>query len=166
MSQIELSFDELKQDMIADLLKHDLMVLATGDGERVYARTVMTVFDDLTVYMGTKKNSRKYQQIEEKPYVALAGGRFQIEGKATILGHPRDKEDNTYLDRFKEQQPERFASQDSRGNFDNPNMRVIEIAPTRIAYYVQTPKPADCYIAIIEPEKKRAYKQTREKDQF
>jgi len=166
MSQIELPYDEIMKDVIANLVNHDLMTLATGDGKRVYARTVMTTFEDLTVYLGTKKNSRKYQQIESNPYVALAGGRFQIEGKAKILGHPKDMENSVYLDRFKEQQPERFESQDSRGNFDNPNMRVIKIEPDRVAYYVQGPSAEESYIAILEPEKKKAYKLTREKDQF
>ena len=152
--------------MISNLLKHDLMTLATGDGERVYARTVMTTFDDLTVYLGTKKNSRKFQQIESNPYVALAGGRFQIEGKATILGHPKDEENSVYLDRFKAQQPERFESQNGRGNFDNSNMRVIKIEPDRVAYYVQGSTADESYIAVLEPEKSKAYKLTREKDQF
>jgi hypothetical protein len=80
--------------------------------------------------------------------------------------HPNDEENKVYLDRFKEQQPERFENQMSRGNFDNPNMRVIEINPTRIAYFVQGKTAPESYIAILEPHKKKAYKLTREKDQF
>ena len=166
MSEIELSYEKLKQEIMSDLVKHDLMVMATSDGEKVSARTVMTVFDKLTVYVGTKKNSRKYKQIEANQNVALASGRFQIEGIASLKGHPKDESNNAYLERFKEQQPERFKNQNSRGNFDNPSMRVIEIAPKRIAYYVQGPTAAESYIAILEPDEKRAYKLTREKDQF
>ncbi|MBN2334560.1 pyridoxamine 5'-phosphate oxidase family protein [Candidatus Bathyarchaeota archaeon] len=166
MAQIELPYDELKQGLAADLLKHGLMVLATCDGGRVYARTVITVFDGLTVYVIAKKDSRKYKQIEVNPHVALAEGSFQIEGVASLQGPPRNEGNLVYLDRFKAQQPKLFESQDGKGNFDNPNMRVIKIEPYRVAYYVQRPIADESYLNVLEPEKKKAYKWTREKDQF
>ena len=143
-----------------------MMVLATCDGERVCARTVITVFDGLTVYVMAKRDSRKYRQIEANPRVALAEGGFQIEGVASLQGRPRDGGNLVYLDRFREQQPKLFESQSSKGNLDNPNMMLIKVVPYRVAYYVQKPVAAESHLKVLEPEEKKAYKWTRERDEF
>jgi len=166
MVHIELPYDEQEQDMAAKLKKHGLMVLATTDGERVYARTVLTVFNGITGYVMAKKKSRKYTQIKVNPNVALAEGSFQIEGMATLVGHPRDEANRIYLECFKRDQPQLYERQERVGNLDNPNMALLKIEPNRIAYYVQGPTAEESYLNVLEPEKKKAYKWTREKEEF
>ena len=166
MTHIELPFDELKQDLATKLKKHGLMVLATHDKEKVYARTVLTVFDGLTGYVMMKKDSRKYNQIQANPKVALAEGSFQIEGTASLQGRPRDEKNRVYLECFKNDHPQLFERQDKVGNLDNPNMVLIKIVPDRVAFYVQGPTAEESYLNILEIDNKKAYKWTREKDEF
>ena len=64
MSRNEVDYDDLKQEMIEEMENHLLMVLAASDGKKVSARTVMCVFDELNILIGTKINSNKYQQIQ------------------------------------------------------------------------------------------------------
>lgn len=166
MSQIEMSYEDLKMEMIKEIEKQDLIVLATSEGESVTARTVMCVNDGLTIYCGTKKNSRKYKQLTVNPNVALASRSLQIEGVATLGGHPLEEGNSGYLEAFKKQQPIVYENQSKRGNFENPYMRVIEITPKRIAMYVQGATAPESYLAILEPMNKKAYKLTREGEQF
>jgi general stress protein 26 len=165
MSKIELPYDDLKQEIISELLKHDRMVMATTKGTNVTARTIICIYDDLTIYCGTKKNSRKYKQIMINPKVAFASGTIQYEGAASIMGHPLNGKNTTYINKFQEQQPSTYENQSKR-HFDNKNMSIIKIEPSRIALYKPGPKAADTYIAILEPLKLKAYKLTRDDDQF
>lgn len=66
------------------------IVLATGAGSRITARTMSPVNVGLDVFMQTSRFFTKTEQMEENPNVALCLGNIQIEGTAEFLGHPAD----------------------------------------------------------------------------
>lgn len=67
-----------------------IMVLAASAGGRMTARSMGCIFNGLRIAFQTSDTSTKISQIRENPRVALCLGNIQIEGKATVLGHPCD----------------------------------------------------------------------------
>ena len=101
-SQAELlSYDHLRQEVVQQLGKAKHMVLATCAGNRVTARTMSCVADDLTVYCQTLDSYTKCRQIAQNPNVALCAGNLQIEGRATIEGHPLSAGNERFVELFK-----------------------------------------------------------------
>ena len=134
MSQIELSYEDLKQEVIKEIQKYHEMVLATSGGESVTARTVACISDGLTVYFTTTQESRKYTQIAANPNVALAAGNIQIEGVVSLRGHPLAEGNAAFIEVLRETRPELYEIM-SQMHFKIPNYELIEIAPRRIALY-------------------------------
>ena len=105
MSQIELSYEEMKQKVIKDIQKHPRLYLATSEGEFVTVRRMGFVSDGLKIWFVTDLESRKYKQIMANPKVAIAGGDdLQIEGVASLKGHPFDEPE--FIKAYKETQPD------------------------------------------------------------
>ena len=95
MSQVELYYEELEKefiDALADLGREDLhterAVLATSYKDKVTARRVRLLSDGLTLYGWTINNSRKAEQILANPNVSVVVEYIQIDGVASIKGHP------------------------------------------------------------------------------
>jgi general stress protein 26 len=164
MSQIELSYEDLKQEVISEIQKHERMVLATSEGEFVTARTMRCVPNGLNIYNLTNRNSRKYEQITANPKVALAYGNLQIEGVASLKGHPVDKENVRFIETFQEKQPDAYERWSQRGHFQNPDVMLIEVAPRRIALYKEGALPSESCIDVLDISNKKAYKLTRKGD--
>lgn len=141
MRQIELSYEELEKDFIKELAKlgsegpYKRGILATSEGDHVTARRMWLVPDGLTIYCYTFRGSRKCKQILANPNVAVVAGFVQIEGVASLKGHPLDEENADYIKAFKENQPEKYESYKSNSNFQNPDLDlvVIKVEPKRIA---------------------------------
>jgi len=109
MSQIELSYEDMKQEMIKEIQKHPHGYLATSEGEFVTVRRMGLVSDGLTIWCLTSEQTRKYKQIMANPNVAIAAGDYlQIEGVASLKGHPRDEENSVFIKAFREQLPDRY----------------------------------------------------------
>jgi len=161
MSRVELSYNELKEEMLEALLKHRLLVLATSDGENVTARTVRCVPDGLKVYVAANKNSNEWNQVQENPNVALAGGNLQIEAVASLKGQVSDDENKPYLESFKRIDPERYLDWERRGHFANPLSHILEINPSKMSLYFSMPSPEDSHISVLDVENQKAYKLTR-----
>ena len=161
MSQIELPYDELKQEMIKELEKHKELILSTSQAEKVTSRTMRCITDGLTIYCQTANKSRKYIQMTANPNVALASGNLQVEGVAKLKGRPIDEENISYLKVLKEKVPEAYAIWSERGHFQNPAQRVIEISPHRMALYKGAVSPLDTGILILDIWKEKAFKITR-----
>ena len=122
------------QEMIQEIQKHKLVVLATSDGESVTARTVLRISDGLNLFCFTGNYTRKYKQMMANPNVAIAAGNLQIEGGASLKGHPLDEENTAFIKAYKKTRPDAYE-RSSRVHFHRKNVRVIEIAPQRIALY-------------------------------
>lgn len=162
MSQIELSYEDMKQEMIKEIQKHQFVVLATSEGESVTARSMLLISNGLKIFFMTNPNYRKYNQIMANPNVAIAAGNLQIEGVASLKGHPLDEENAEYIKAFKDTQPD-FYERSTRVNFKRPDVRVIEVVPKRIALYTSGDmvSGAEPYIDILNTVKEEAHRVTR-----
>ena len=152
MSQAELSYEELKQEILKELLTKRTGVLATSDGEDVTAREVLIFSDELTIYCFTSPNSRKYKQMAVNPRVSIATGSLQIDGIASLRGHPLDEENARFIEIHKEQNPEYFKISESV-HFKKPDSKVIQITPKRIGKWVRGGQ-----IDILNITKKQAHR--------
>ncbi len=164
MSQLcaDLPYEELEKEAMGEIQKHTHMVLATCHGGSVSARTMLCIPSGLTLYFITHRNSRKFKQVCTNPNVALADGNLQIEGVVATKGQPLDTENAACITAFREKRPERYqAWATERGHLDNPDMRVVEVTPTRIALYRGGVLPSDSAILVLDIAAGKAYKMTR-----
>ena len=87
--------------------------------------------------------------------VALSINNLQIEGTVTLKGDPLDDENSGFIRMFKEKRPEVYKNWGPMLEDSNSNERVLEITPTRIAFYRGGP---DLHRDIMNIPKKKAFK--------
>jgi general stress protein 26 len=135
MSQIEVSYEEMKQIVTKEIQKCPHVYLATSVGDFVTVRRMGFVSDGLKIWCVTDIDSRKYKQIQANPNVAIAGGgNLQIEGVASLKGHPMDERNSDYIQVLQEKNPEMYARVSRPGrNLQRPGTRLIEVIPKRVA---------------------------------
>ena len=160
MSQVELPYEDTKESVINSLQKQSLGVLATSKEDIVRAGMMRIISQGLKVYCFTDMNSRKYNQIQTNPNVAIVAKNIQIEGKAILKGNPADEA--SFLEAYKESQPDNYASSLEKGHFDRSNFRVIEINPSRIALYkgIDVEAGTLSHIDVLNLQKKQAHRIT------
>ena len=146
--------------------KHSIGVLSTSDGGLVTSREMRLVYDGLTVYYYTSVDSRKYKQITSNPNVAISVSVIQIEGKASILGHPALPENAKFFQLYKEQQPQAFEISYNKylAEGKHPEVKLISITPRRVTLYVSGPPAISAgytfvgYMDILNIEKQQAHR--------
>jgi general stress protein 26 len=139
MKQVEISYKELERAMINKFAKlgsegeYERAILSTSAEDHVTARKMRFIADGLTLYCYTIRNTRKYKQILMNPNVAVVVGYIQIDGVASIEGHPLEKKNADFIKVFQETQPEFYEGY--KHVFHNPDRDavLIKIAPKRIA---------------------------------
>jgi general stress protein 26 len=163
MYQTELPYEESKQKIINELRKHKTGVLATSDGSTVSAREMVFVYDGPTIYCRSEGLFKKFKHIDANPNVAIAAGNIQIEGIATIKGHPLDKSNSRFIQLYKEQIPQAYEVA-CRDYFPRSDCRLIAITPQKITLYIGGP-PAESagysfsgYFDIINIEGRTAHR--------
>jgi uncharacterized pyridoxamine 5'-phosphate oxidase family protein len=139
MSPTALSYDELKQEFEQQLQKTEHGVLATSKGDVVTAREIMTLSDGLKIKCFTGENSRKYKQIKANKNVALSINNLQIEGTATLTGHPLDARNAGFNTQFKEKFPQAYEFWRPLSENPSSDATVIEIIPNRLSAYKVSP---------------------------
>jgi len=135
MSPTTLSYDELKQELVQEVQKHQHGVLATSDGNYVTAREMMVLIDGLTIFCFTASSTRKYKQIQKNNNIALSLNNLQIEGIATLRGHPSEKDNTGFLRMFEEKFPKAYEFWGSICKNPESNFQLIEISPMKITAY-------------------------------
>ena len=164
MSQIELPYEDTKQKIVNEIKKHQFGFLATSDGDFVTVREIRCVPHGVTIYCFTNRNTKKCKQIMKNPNVAVAYGNhrvpnrgIQIEGVATLKGHPLDEENTVFLKAYKETQPAAYERSMQRHFVrTRPDLRVLEIVPRRITLMVQGETPAGSYFELLDIDKREA----------
>ena len=106
MSQIEVSYDESRERIVQELRKQSRLYLATADLQYVTVRYMGFVSEGLTMWFRTDRRTRKHKQIAANPNVAIAGPDLQIEGVATLKGHPLDEENSEFQRVYRKLHPE------------------------------------------------------------
>ena len=93
-------------EIITALEKEKTLILATCTENHVTIRHMSHVNDGLTIYFQTGRDYLKTKQIIANPCVALSIGTYDIEGKAEIIGHP--KENPLFVEKMKSKHPDAF----------------------------------------------------------
>jgi len=106
---------------------HNIMVLATGSGGRISSRQMSVIVYNEKFYCQTDETFLKYKQITENPNVALSYKNLSIEGKCRTIGHPLDKDNSFFADRFK-----KHFSLSYKSYTAIPTERLLEITPTLV----------------------------------
>ena len=78
MSFFEIPFEEMKQQMIDEIGKHEWAYLATSDANKIRVGKMRLVSDGLRLWCFTRPVTRKYKQIMVNPKVAFADGNLQV----------------------------------------------------------------------------------------
>ena len=82
------SIDPKAQAILNERFHHDcLIALATEEDHRPFVRTVNAYYEDGAFYVITHALSRKMQQIEKNPRVAVSGDWFTAQGVGENQGH-------------------------------------------------------------------------------
>ena len=159
MMQDDIIYEDAKLEMIKELEKRHLMILATSEEKVVTARLMRCVLKDLTIYCATDRRSRKYKQIMANPNVALSEGGLQIEGVAYMQGHPLEEDNAPYIEVFQKKQPDVYEIW-SQTYFQNPDFRLIKIIPRRIALYKsgRLDNVSEHHMVILNTVKEEAYR--------
>jgi len=158
MSQYEVSYAELKKEIEDELVKLRLGFLATSENDYVRNGAVFMVSNGLTIYVFTFLASRKFQQMKANPNVGFSVSTLQIEGLATLKGHPLDEPE--FLEAYRKNQPDAYETRTKTYFSDNqPDVRVVEIKPTRICRFKSTQKyktPESCF-EVLNVTDEKAY---------
>ena len=159
MSQIELSYEDTKLNMIEEIKKRQFMVLATSEEDYVMARTVVFIPEGLSVFFMMRPATRKYTQIEANPNVAVADGNLQIEGVASSRGHPFAEQNTKIMEIWKEMNP-RLYENAANSYPKRPEIELIEVVPRRIALYKNPAfdNVSEPYWHILYVDAKKAFK--------
>lgn len=126
----DITYRNLKEEVIDFLNKNHLLVLATSLSGKVTARTVNCINKDLTVFFQTSKLSVKYQQMQQNPNVALCFGNMQMEGLAQIRRHPLHYFNRSFAAAYKRLHT---CAYEKYSNL--PDNVVVEVTPKVIALW-------------------------------
>lgn len=157
MSPTVLPYEETLQNALRELHKNSFGVLATAEGNRVTARQMMLVFDELKISCFTTNFTRKYKQISVNKNVALAFANIQVDGTASIGGQTCDPQNAWFLNAVKSQFPKVYEHY--RDWLENPNTtcEVIKITPKRIALFYGPPDP-NRHLDVINIEAQTSFR--------
>jgi general stress protein 26 len=140
LRQVKISYEKRKQEIIDEFKKlgtegfYERAILSTSENNLVTARKMRFVPKGLNLYCYTDRNTRKLTQIIANPNVAIVIGYIQIEGIASVKGHPFDNIE--FIQAYKDSQPE-FYEQWRVGQppREERDLVLIEVVPNRIAEY-------------------------------
>jgi uncharacterized pyridoxamine 5'-phosphate oxidase family protein len=92
----EIDFNNLSNEIVDLLHGISEITVATCDSNKVTARTVYCISDNINLYFITSSAYIKYKQLSKNPNIALAINNIQIEGIAENLGHPLEEQNKFF----------------------------------------------------------------------
>jgi hypothetical protein len=125
---MELDFESLKQEAIDAIERNKTMVLATCSDNKVTARTMSCVSNDLKIFFQTGDDTIKFKQMKENPNIALCCSNMTIEGIARFLNHPLKEKD--FIERYKKEHHGSY----NLYSFLRSEI-VIEVEPKKITFW-------------------------------
>ena len=99
-----------EEELTRTLETESTVILATCADGHVTIRPISHINDGLDVLFQAGADSLKMQQIAANPRVALCIGTYQVEGAATVLGHPMAKENSFFAQTYRAKHPSSFEN--------------------------------------------------------
>lgn len=129
----------MKDDVLAFLNQHNRCVLSTGgaDGQPEAAMVGYSVNANLELLIGTSNKSRKYQNLQHNPKVAVVMG-FGTDATVQYEGTAREvpqEEVESWLEEHLKQLP------GAKDYVHKPDQVWLLVSPTWLRYLVHTPTP-------------------------
>jgi general stress protein 26 len=163
MNQIGLEYQNLEKTIKNEFNKlcseglYKRGIIATSKDNHVTARRMRLIPDGLTLYAWTDSRSMKIDQIRSNPNVAVVAGFIQVEGKATLCGHPLRPENRDYIEAYKRKLPDWYEKVEKSTFESVDHIELIKINPSKISM----PSMADTFSKdILDVEKGIAYRIT------
>ncbi len=97
----EPEFEVIKNEILTVFAENKGMILATSLDDRVTARHVSYVNDDLDIYFTSWNHNKKVVQMKSNPNVAICLNNIQIEGKAEVLSSVFEEKYKRIADLFR-----------------------------------------------------------------
>lgn len=120
-----LDFERLQEKCVKYLNDRKFISAATGFQNQVRVRVVDYVNDGIRLGFITWDDTIKMEHLKQNPSISLCVDSIQMEGKATILGHPTATGNESLMDLYKERHPSPYK------NFVSlTNTRLIVVEPT------------------------------------
>lgn len=147
---LELDFEEVREQKIRFLDSHHVIVLATSYDNRVTARTVTYATKGLEIYFMSWDHHKKIIQIRGNPKVALCRDNMSVEGVAKILGSPLEEKNKECAEIFREKYPRDFE-----GYAHITGMVIVKVEPTLIVSWVR--RDDRFFLEYLDLKNKSAY---------
>lgn len=138
------NFSKKLSDFLDEFGKGRKLVLSTADNNKVTSRMMSIVQINGSFYFQTDKTFRKYQQINNNPFVALCIDNMQIEGVCKEIGHPIENE--AFCSIYKE-----YFSSSYKMYTSLDNERLFIITPTYVERWIY--KEGVPFLEIFDIEK-------------
>lgn len=142
-------FDCESKKFFEQFENHQKMVLSTSLNNKVTSRMMSIIILDRKFYFQTDITFRKYEQIQNNPYVALCINNIQIEGLCKQIGSPSDNE--TFCKLYHKYFP---SSYEHYTNLENERLFVIN--PLYIQKWIYDKD--ESFIEILDFEHKKYFK--------
>jgi len=105
-----LEYEKLQEKCIKYLNDRKFISAATGLQNQVRVRVVDYVNDGIRLGFLTWEDTLKMEHLKQNPAISLCVDSLQMEGKAKILGHPGAKENESFMDLYKERHPSPYKN--------------------------------------------------------
>lgn len=138
------NFSKKLSDFLDEFGKGRKLVLSTADNNKVTSRMMSIVQINGSFYFQADKTFRKYQQINNNPFVALCIDNMQIEGVCKEIGHPIENE--AFCSIYKE-----YFSSSYKMYTSLDNERLFIITPTYVERWIY--KEGVPFLEIFDIEK-------------
>lgn len=121
-------YDEAIKILTERFGRDNIISVATVEGARPYVRNVNGYYEGGAFYVVTYALSKKMEQIENSPEVAVCGEWFTAHGLGENIGYVRDERNAAIMAKLREA----FASWYDNGhtNEDDPNTCILRIKLT------------------------------------
>lgn len=119
-----LDYNQLQEICVNYLNERKFISVATSYRDRVRARVVDYVNDGLRIAFLTWQGTVKMEHLKQNPRIALCVDSLQVEGRASVMGHPSVAENRRFMDIYKERHPSPF-----RNFIDQPDILLISVEP-------------------------------------
>ena len=106
----ELDFEKLKDRCLKILDKNKYISVATAIDNQVRVRVVDYANVELSIGFVTWENTVKMEHIKKNPFVSLCIDNLQIQGTATVSGHPQLNENKTFWEKYLERNPNPYKN--------------------------------------------------------
>ena len=120
--------EDAEKIMIERFGKDSIIALATTVDNRPYVRSVNSFYDNGSFYVLTYGLSNKMKQIQQNPFVAIAGNWFTANGRGINLGYFGKKENAEIADKMKVVFCEWINN--GHNNFEDENTCILRIELT------------------------------------